>query len=194
MHDIEPYFKWRDKYIASEDKRSPFYGRTYSEFQFTQKVYNYYIHPQWDAFGSPTLYLKILFTDYDEGYTIIELIGEWNDCLTNDVMYLKREVVDLLTPHGINKYVLICDNVLNFHGSDDCYYEEWYDDIKDAGGWIVFLNTLDHVEDEMQSMMIQNYAHFGDYFNGVNWRPLTPKAIHFAIEELISSGVKQLSY
>ena len=61
MHNIEPFFNWRHLYSAEEDPKSPFYGRTYSEFEFTQVIYNYYIHPQWDDFGSRTLYLKILF-------------------------------------------------------------------------------------------------------------------------------------
>ena len=130
MHDIEPYHKWRDQYIASEDEQSPFYGRVYNEFAYTQKIYNYFIHPQWDFFGSNTLYMKILYIAYDEGFCILEFIGEWNDCLTNDIMFLKREIIDQLALHNINKFILMGENVLNFHGSDDCYYEEWYDDIQ----------------------------------------------------------------
>ncbi len=62
------------------------------------------IHPQWDDFGSPTLYLKVLYTDYASWViAIIELLGEWNDCINNDIMYLKREVVDVLVENGINK-------------------------------------------------------------------------------------------
>jgi imidazoleglycerol phosphate synthase glutamine amidotransferase subunit HisH len=52
MHDIEPHFGWRHLYIAAEDPHSPFYRRKYSEFYFTNTVYNYYIHPQWDEFGT----------------------------------------------------------------------------------------------------------------------------------------------
>jgi hypothetical protein len=48
MHEIEPYFQWRHLYIADEDPKSIFFGQTYSEFEFSQTVYNYYIHPQWD--------------------------------------------------------------------------------------------------------------------------------------------------
>src|SRR5678810_1387575 len=81
MHDIEPYYNWRHIYVSEEDQRSPFYGREYSEFVFSQTVYNYYIHPQWDEFGSSTLYIKVLMADYTSGYAIIEMIGEWNDCL-----------------------------------------------------------------------------------------------------------------
>ncbi|MEL6923458.1 MAG: hypothetical protein AAFO94_05365, partial [Bacteroidota bacterium] len=155
MHDIEPYFKWRDKYVAAQDSRSPFYGRVYDEFKFTQKIYNYFIHPQWDFFGSPTLYMKILYVDYEQGFAMMELIGEWNDCITNDVMYLKREIVDQLQQYHIYKFILFCDNVLNFHGSDDSYYEEWYDDIKEENGWICLINVLEHVEEEMKNTQLQ---------------------------------------
>ncbi len=39
MHNIEPYFNWRHMYAAEEDERSPFFGRTYSEFEYSQSVY-----------------------------------------------------------------------------------------------------------------------------------------------------------
>ena len=61
MHLIEPFYGWRNHYIASEDPSSPFYNRIYSEFEFQNSVYNFYIHPQWDEIGSPTLYVKLLF-------------------------------------------------------------------------------------------------------------------------------------
>lgn len=174
MHDIEPYFKWRDYYIASEDQQSPFYGRTYNEFQFTQKIYNYFIHPQWDYIGSPTIYIKILYTDYLKGFAIIELIGEWNDAVHNDVMYLKREVADHMIRVGITRFILLCDHVLNFHGDDDCYYEEWYDDVKDEGGWICMLNLRDHIYKEMKSLNIGYYVHMVEEIGDIEWRRHTP--------------------
>ncbi len=76
MHDLEPFYGWRDYYVASEDPKSPFFEREYSEFEFSQKIYNHYIHPQWDNIDSQTLFLKILYAEYEEGYAIIELIGE----------------------------------------------------------------------------------------------------------------------
>ncbi len=194
MHDIEPFYKWRDSYVASEDDRSPFYGRTYSEFAYSQKIYNYFIHPQWDEFGSATLYMKILFVDYDDKFAIIELIGEWNDCLQNDVMYLKRNIVDELTPLGINKFIVVCENVLNFHGSDDCYYEEWLEDIAEDRGWVCFLNLNKHVEEEMLLSGIQHYINIGDQFNDVNWRLLKPRLLNQSIELMIKEGVKKISF
>lgn len=72
MHAIEPFFNWRHLYAAEEDERSPFHGTEHSEFEFNLAVYDHVIHPQWDAFGSSTLYLKVLYADYDEGYAILE--------------------------------------------------------------------------------------------------------------------------
>ena len=64
MHAIEPHFNWRNLYVASEDYRSPFFEREYSEFEYTNKVYNFLLHPQWDDFGSETLFIKIIFADF----------------------------------------------------------------------------------------------------------------------------------
>ncbi|HMQ49042.1 MAG TPA: hypothetical protein PKA00_16265 [Saprospiraceae bacterium] len=192
MHDIEPFYRWRDKYIASEDELSPFFGKEYDEFKFTNRVYNYYIHPQWDEFGSATLYLKILYANYDRNFVVLELIGEWNDCLYNDIMYLKREVIDLLLENGIHKFILICENVLNFHGDDDSYYEEWYEEVRDESGWICFLNTLEHVSDEMESSRLYQYIHYGNAFSEVNWRTLNPGSLLRLVESLLSNEMKLL--
>ena len=194
MHDIEPYYRWRGDYIAEEDSRSPFYGREYSEFEFTNKIYNHYIHPQWDEFGSLTLYTKILFVDYEDQFAVFEMIGEWNDAIYNDIMYFKRNVINELIDASIFRYIIICENVLNFHSSDDSYYEEWYEDIKDEGGWICFINTYKHVEDEMKSGLLQYFVNFGEIFSDINWRPLAPNILFQLIDQYIHSGFKKLRY
>lgn len=182
MHTLEPYHKWRLEYIASKDKNSPFYGRIYSEFEYSTKIYNYYIHPQWDDFGSETLYVKILYVGYEEGYAILEFIGEWNDCLNNDIMLLKQEVIDRLQEYHICKFILIAENVLNFHSSDDCYYEEWKEDIEEEEGWICFIGLQDHIVNEMEEVGIQHFVHFGDY---LNWRTMKPEFFFEKIDELL---------
>ncbi len=192
MHDIEPFWKWRDHYVASEDERSPFRGRRYSELYFTKKIYNYLIHPQWDGFGSPTLYLKVLFADYSDGAALIELIGEWNDALHNDVATLKRKVVEPMMDAGISRFVFFCDNLLQFHSGDADYYEEWAEELRDAGGWAVFINTSRHVEEEMLAGRLQFYLHFGEDFNDVNWRIQKPGSIAEAIGQLINGQTKRL--
>lgn len=194
MHYIEPHYQWRDFYIASEDEQSPFYGRKYSEFEFTHSLYNFYIHPQWDEFGSSTLYGKILFVDYDEGFALIELIGEWNDTLHNDIMYLKRNIVDHLCAKGVVKFVFFCDNVLNFHGSgDDDYYAEWSEEITEEDGWIALLNTRQHVEEEMHDARLQLYAHFGEEYNDIHWRVQKPQFVYQMIDAMVHGRVKRLT-
>lgn len=184
MHEIEPYYAWLDDYDASKDKRSPFFGREYNELHFTNRIYNYYIHPQWDFFGSSTLYCKILYADYENQFVIIELIGEWNDAVHNDIMEMKRGLIDPLINNGIRKFVLIGENVLNFHASDELYYEEWYDDVKEDGGWIAVLNFREHLIEEMRKFKIHYYLNMGDDFNNIPWRKFKPLDILKLIEGL----------
>lgn len=184
MHDIEPYWNWRDYYAAEDDKKSPFYKRTYNEFSFENSCYNFLIHPQWDEFGSPTLYTKILFVNYEKGFCVLEFIGEWNDAISNDIMFLKTEIINPLIQAGISKFILIGENVLNFHGSDDCYYEEWFEDIKDNDGWVVLINFRKHIEDEMRKNRLHHFIFFGDQFHDFNWRQIKPMQMHRAVEEL----------
>ena len=171
MQDIEPFYGWRDLYVSSEDPQSPFYEREYSEFEYTNSIYNYYLHPQWDFFGSETLYLKIIYADYDRSFAIIEFIGEWNDAIGNDIMFFKRDILDGLIQEGIMHFVLIGENVLNFHASDDCYYEEWFEDIGD--GWIIGMNFRQHVVEEFTDVGIE-FILFSKRFDQINWRNYQP--------------------
>ena len=41
-------------------------------------------------------------------------------------MFLKRNIIDELVGEGIDKFIMIGENVLNYHASDDSYYEEWF--------------------------------------------------------------------
>ncbi|MBM3440105.1 MAG: hypothetical protein FJX94_04520 [Bacteroidetes bacterium] len=171
MHDIEPYYNWRHIYTSEEDERSPFFGRVYSEFEFSQTVYNFYIHPQWDDFGSRTLYLKVLMADYQEGYVIIEMIGEWNDAIENDIMELKREVIEKFMDQGIYKFILIAENVLNFHGSEKDYYEEWFDEVTDENGWLVALNMSNAAQYDFRNMKLHRFLELMDL---PDWRVYKP--------------------
>ena len=192
MHDIEPHFGWRDRYRAEADDYSPFFGRVYSEFGYSNRVYNYLLHPQWDEFGAETLYLKQLFTDYDEGYVILEMIGEWNDAVHNDVMHLKREFIDQLIGNGIRKFVIVLEGVLNFHGADTDYYEEWYQEVSEEGGWVALLNVHDHVADELEQTRLGDYLHFGGALNHLNWRPQKPERVYEAVEGLVQTGQRRI--
>jgi hypothetical protein len=183
MHDIEPFFRWRDTYIAAEDSKSPVYGTQHDEFYYTNTIYNYYIHPQWDGFGSSTLYLKIIFVDYEKQFAIIELIGEWNDCIHNDIMILRREITDLMQKENIFKFILICENVLNYHAAEDNdYYEEWLEEISAHDGWVAIINPLEHVAMEMANFGVNQYVHI---LSDSPWRDYKPHALHKWIKNQI---------
>lgn len=182
MQDIEPFENWQYLYSSEDDERSPFYGREYSQFEFINTIYNYYIHPLWDDFGSRTLYLKVLMADYEAGYIIIELLGEWNDAIENDIMSLKREVIDDFIRQGISKFILITENVLNFHSSDDSYYEEWFEDIADTNGWIVSLNMPEATQHDFVKARLNNYI---ELINFVPWRTMKPDVIFNQIDNIL---------
>lgn len=187
MHDIEPFYNWRHIYVSEQDERSPFFGRVYSEFEFSQTIYNYYIHPQWDEFGSRTLFMKVLMADYDEHYVVIELIGEWNDAIENDIMELKREVADVFMQNGINKFILIADNVLNFHSSDKEYYEEWYDEVTEENGWIVILNMPEQTQYDFKRAKLNRFLELMEIDN---WRTYKPFHLFKKIDEIESKRLE----
>lgn len=187
MHTIEPFYRWLSAYNVAEDPNSPYDGKEYNFDLYSENIYGYYIDPHWDFMGSETLFIKILWADYHRGFIIIEFIGEWNDTINNDIMHFKRNIVDHFTPLGINKYLLIGENILNFHGSDDSYYEEWFEDMED--GWIAALNFRDFVLDEMRQFNIDSYVNSGGTLDLINWRTLKPQQLCEQIDQLISRRI-----
>ncbi len=193
MHTIEPYYAWRNHYVASEDPKSPFFDRIYNEMSYHMKIYDHYIHPQWDSIGSQTLFIKILWVDYEEESAIIELLGEWNDCLHNDIMRLKRDVIDCLQNEGICKFILIGENVLNFHYSDDSYYEEWFEEVMDNDGWIALLNFNKHVIDDMSSIDLDSYFVMGGELSEFGWRTYAPDQLVNRIRDCVENRLGLIS-
>ncbi len=184
MHTIEPFYLWENLYNSSEDERSPFYDKQYNLYECTNTIYNYYIHPLWDEFGSSTLYIKILYVDYTKHFAILEFIGEWNDCLYNDIMFLKRNVIETLIESGIKKFILIGENIMNFHYSDDSYYQEWLEEIE--GGWIVAIGFRQHVIDEFLNGLIHYYIYFYDEINSITWTKYHPYKLFALVETYLS--------
>ena len=188
MHKIEPYEGWYQYYEVSEDEMSPYFGKEYNYDLYSEQIYGYFIDPAWDYMGSETLYLKILFTDYEKGFTIIQFIGEWNDALNNDIMHLKRNIVEPMIYQGINKFILLGDNILNFHGSDDCYYEEWFEELDDAG-WIAAASFRDFVLEEMQKYNVDSYVSLGGSLQIENWRTMHPNAFFNLVSHQVNRRI-----
>lgn len=183
MHELEPFFNWEKYYLSHEDQKSPFYGKEYDLSSYHDAIYDHYIHPFWDFMGSETLYIKILFVDYTYNFAVIEMIGEWNDALHNDIMHLKRNILDPMTGFEISHFILIGENVFNFHGSDDEYYAEWFEDVE--SGWIAALNFPKHVEAEWRKYKLDYYLNFGGTLELENWRTFTPRKLFEIINVLI---------
>ncbi|MEL7162648.1 MAG: hypothetical protein AAFN92_17960, partial [Bacteroidota bacterium] len=110
----------------------------------------------------------------------------------NDVMHLKREFLDQLIGNGIRHFVIVLEGVLNFHGSDADYYEEWYQEITEDGGWIALLNVHDHVMDELTQTRLDDYLHYGEVLNNLTWRPQKPHRIFEAVDGLVQTGTRRL--
>ena len=73
-------------------------------------------------------------------------------------MHLKRNLLDYYLLQGFQQFILIGENIFNFHGSEDDYYEEWFDETED--GWIVSLGFQEHVIEEMGRFGIDSYFNY----------------------------------
>jgi len=71
-------------------------------------------------------------------------------------MELKREVLEKFMEEGIYKFVLITENVLNFHSDGKDYYEELHEDVTDENGWVVCLN-MPHLNQFVELMELDNW-------------------------------------
>ena len=109
--------------------------------------------------------------DYEEKYVVIELIGEWNDAIENDIMTLRRDVTDLFFQNGITKFILIAENVLNFHSGDKDYYQEWFEEVTDETGWIVCLNMPEQTQHDFRKAKLNYYIELVEM---ENWRIYKP--------------------
>ncbi len=182
MHEIEPTYIWQKYYLSEKDQKSPFYGNNYG-IHYESTIYGYYIDPNWDFIGSETLYCKVLMADYDKNYAVIELFGEWNDTLHNDIMWLKRELLDFLTQNGVKYFILLGENLIQFHGGETDYYEEWFDEIED--GWIAAVSFPDFILSELQKYRLDYYINFGGTLQIENWRTLTPDRFFDIVNGLV---------
>ena len=134
--------------------------------------------------------MKILYANYDLGFCVLEFLGEWNDCIENTISILKRNIVDLLIQEGINKFLVLGENVLNYHPSDDLYYEEWADET--ALGWIVGLNFREHIQQEMSSSGVSRYLRLYPELQEMNWRKYRPDQLLDLIQAALPAEISRM--
>jgi hypothetical protein len=180
MHEIEPFYGWLALYTNEADDHSPFQDAEHSELYFDKGVYEYLAHPLWDDFGSDGLLVKILFANYDHGFAIVELFGVWNDLIQNDYKLLCENCLTYLLDAGIDKYVLIMENVINIYLDSDDYYDAMQEELGE--GWICLLRPRAHVVAEIEQYDIGRYFFWSDDLDAVNWRKLKPWELYALAE------------
>ena len=122
MHELVPFNGWKNHYDLNNDVDSPFFNNQGApENGYYHRMYDFIIHPDWDYIGCETLFAKLLFIDYSQGYAIIELLGEWNDALNNDIMEFKRRIIDALISQRIDKFLMIGDLLVKNHHTNNLH-------------------------------------------------------------------------
>lgn len=171
---VEPFYGWLHLYDHKSDTTSPFHEVEHNLFYFDRFIYTFETHPLWDTIGSESLLLKILFVDYSRGYAIIELLGEWNDLFENDFRLLYEELILRLYPHGVTKFIFICENVFNAYLEDDDYYAECLEYLTENDGWLSLLRPRQRVLEEFRAYGIDEYFYWNPAFDELRWRKLKP--------------------
>ncbi len=95
--------------------------------------------------------------------------------------------MDDLFANGIRKFILIVESVLNFHSSDDSYYEDWYEDVKDDGGWIAILNMPTQSEYDFKKARLQRYIYLTEM---LQWRTYLPEHLLSIVEDEMSRRIE----
>jgi len=183
LTEVEPFYGWLDYYSAERDQRSPFHGVEPSLFEYNRAIYNMPAHPLWDDIESDGLLVKILFAHYKAGFAIVELMGEWNDLHQNDFKLLCENCLTYLVDNGINRIILIAENVFNVWPGTDDYYEAFNEELED--GWLFLLRPRDHVRAEFQKYRLAPYLYWNDAIDALHWRKTKPWDLYRAVYEHI---------
>lgn len=182
FQDIEPYYGWLGYYSHETDEHSPFHHVEHNLFTYDRFVYSFAAHPLWDSIESESLLVKILFAHYEDGYAVIELLGEWNDLHENDFRLLCEKCLTFLIDHGIHRFILVCENVFNVYPGADDYYEALTEELGPQG-WICLLRARPHVLEEFQRYGLSPYLYWNPSFDELRWRKLKPWQLYGLIQE-----------
>ena len=98
-------------------------------------------------------------------------------------MELKREVLDKLMAEGIVKFILIAENVFNFHSGDKDYYEELYDELSDEDGWAVLINFNPAAQHDFLLRKLNRYIELMEISA---WRTYKPEHFFQFIDQKLS--------
>ena len=186
FHDIEPFYGWLNLYNHEDDPRSPYHEVKHNQFYYDRSVNEMPAHPLWDTIGSESLLIKILYANYESGYAIIELFGEWNDLYENDYKLFAENCLTYLIDQGINRFVLICENVFHAYFESDDYYDAVQEELEE--GWISLIRPRPNVLEEIEAYHLTSYFYHSPLLDDLQWRKLKP----FQLVDLIESRITKL--
>jgi MFS superfamily sulfate permease-like transporter len=89
--------------------------------------------------------------------------------------------------NGIYKFIIIAENVLNFHSSERDYYEEWYEDVTDENGWTVILNMPQQTQHDFTKLKLNRYLELMEL---TDWRVYKPFHLFKKIDTQIGSRLQ----
>jgi hypothetical protein len=87
-------------------------------------------------------------------------------------MTLKRDVLEPFFAEGIRCFILIAENVLNFHSDITDYYEELAEELSDRGGWAVCLNMPESSRLEFEQSGLNRFLPLLDLYDWRNYKPI----------------------
>jgi hypothetical protein len=102
-------------------------------------------------------------------------------------MELKREVIDVFESEGIFKFVLIAENVLNFHSDGKEYYQEWYEEVSEENGWVVMVAMPEATQHDFKKAKLNQYIELYDL---TNWRTYKPFHLFKKIDNELMARLK----
>ena len=85
---------------------------------------------------------------------------------------------------GIRKFILIGENVFNFHGADELYYEEWFEEVEEQG-WIAAVCFPEFIQQEFRKYRIDQYVNMGGTLQLDQWRTVHPSKFCELVDQLI---------
>lgn len=187
LSDVEPHYGWLGYYDPELDTCSPF-AHDPDDSDARPQLYTFEANPRWDGIGSESLLVKILFVNYapapEGGFAIIELLGEWNDLYENDWRLLCDNCLDWLVAQGIDRFILICENVFHAYLEADDYYADFAERIPE--GWVCLLRARPEVLAEFERYGISPYFYWNSQFDDLRWRKLKPWQLYALVAESIT--------
>ncbi|RMG67819.1 MAG: hypothetical protein D6722_12605 [Bacteroidetes bacterium] len=183
LRDIEPFYGWLHFYSHDRDPYSPFHEVEHNLFQYDRSINAIPAHPLWDDIASESLLVKILYVHYGQGYAIIELFGEWNDLYDNDFKLLSENCLTYLVDRGVDKFILICENVFHAYLDADDYYQAMWEELDH--GWICALRLREEVREEMTQYGIDAYFYWNDTLDELRWRQVRPQELYALVSDCI---------